>query len=192
MKAPARATKKPSRSKSRVRPQFVFIHRAQKEVRKQQWTCGVKTDLGLKCLVALKIVHVYIVFWTSPSGLSGWDEKSRLSDQSAQFSPTTCAQAGELGGLPAVKKQQNKSHHSGGDQCCCHTCEKENAKQNCCVKSWTHKVDFIKCIKVFFSYLISCFSYELSLWFHYGDDNPKVPLVAPMINALNFPKFCFW
>lgn len=145
MKAPARATRKTPRNKSRVRPQPVFIYRAHKEVRKQQRTC-VWTDLSLKCLVALKIVQVYFVVWTSALGPSGWYDKSRLPDQSAQFSPTSCAQIGELGGLPAVKEQQNQSHRSGGDQRRCHTGERENAKQNCCMKSWTLVVDFMKSI----------------------------------------------
>lgn len=146
MKAPARATRKTTRSKSRVRPQLVLAY---KEVRKQQPTC-VETGLCLKCLVALKIVHICFELWPSALGPSGSDDESRLPDQSAQFSPTSCAQTGELGGLPAVKEEQNQSHCSGGDQCCCHTGEEENAKQNCCMKGWTLVVDFRKRIIKYF------------------------------------------
>lgn len=146
MKAPARATRKTTRSKSRVRPQLVLVYR---EVRKQQPTC-VETGLCLKCLVALKIVYISFERWTSALGPSGSDDESRLPDQSAQFSPTSCAQTGELGGLPAVKEEQNQSHRPAGDQCCCHTGEEENAKQNCCMKSWTLVVDFMKRIIKYF------------------------------------------
>ncbi len=104
---------------------------------------------------ALKVYSKPPATFYLSAGRSSWDEESRLPGQPAQFSQTSPAQTGELGGFPAVKNQQTQNHHSAGDQCCYHTCATEDSCKSCSMIS--SKVQTGAEIVLFFNFIIKEF-----------------------------------